>query len=186
MTALSALWLPILLSAVGVFVLSSLIHMGSPWHKNDYPGVPDESKVADALRSFRIPPGDYMMPRPGSRAEMRSPEFAERVKAGPNLMLTVIPDGPRSMGKYLVSWFIFVLVAGTFAAYIAACALPPGAARSCVVKFVGVTAFIGYSLALWPMSIWYHRRWSTTFKATFDGLVYAALTALVFGWLWPR
>ena len=36
MTGLSALWLPILLSAVLVFVASSLIHMASPWHKSDF------------------------------------------------------------------------------------------------------------------------------------------------------
>ncbi len=36
MVALQALWLPILLSAVIVFVGSSIIHMALPWHKNDY------------------------------------------------------------------------------------------------------------------------------------------------------
>jgi hypothetical protein len=55
-----------------------------------------------------------------------------------------------------------------------------------VFRFVGVTAFIGYSVALWQMSIWYHRSWSTTAKATVDGLIYALLTAGTFGWLWPR
>jgi hypothetical protein len=35
-------------------------------------------------------------------------------------------------------------------------------------------------------SIWAWRRWSTTLKGVFDGLVYALLTAGVFGWLWPR
>ena len=38
MVGLAALWLPILLSAVIVFVASSLIHMVSGWHKSDYPG----------------------------------------------------------------------------------------------------------------------------------------------------
>jgi hypothetical protein len=36
------------------------------------------------------------------------------------------------------------------------------------------------------MSIWYRRAWSTTIKATVDALIYAALTALVLAWLWPR
>jgi hypothetical protein len=35
-------------------------------------------------------------------------------------------------------------------------------------------------------SIWYYRAWSTTFKATVDGLIYALLTAGTFGWLWPK
>ena len=54
------------------------------------------------------------------------------------------------------------------------------------VTIVGTTAFMGYSLALLPESIWYKRRWSRTFKSMFDGLIYALLTAGVFGWLWPR
>ena len=76
MTGLAALWLPILLSSVIVFVVSSAIHMTSPWHKSDYPKVPNEDKVMDALRPLAIPPGDYMVPRAMSREDMRSPEFA--------------------------------------------------------------------------------------------------------------
>lgn len=34
-------------------------------------------------------------------------------------------------------------------------------------------------------SIWYSRKWSSTLKSMFDGLVYGLLTAGVFGWLWP-
>jgi hypothetical protein len=56
------------------------------------------------------------------------------------------------------------------------------ALRLRVFRFVGVTAFIGYTVALRQMSIWYRRAWSTTIKATVDGLIYALLT----GWLWPR
>lgn len=186
MTSLYALWLPILLSAVIVFIASSIIHMMSPWHKGDYPGVPNEQAARNAIRGLAIPPGDYMMPRPGSREDMKSPEFAEKVKTGPNLILTVIANGPRPMSKYLISWFVYLLVVSAFAAYVAACAVAPGADHSSVYKFVGVTAFIGYVLALWQVSIWYHRRWSTTIKATFDGIIYAVLTAMVFGWLWPR
>jgi hypothetical protein len=55
-----------------------------------------------------------------------------------------------------------------------------------VFHVVAVTAFVGYSVALWQMSIWYARAWSTTVKATVDGLIYALLTAGTFGWLWPR
>jgi hypothetical protein len=186
MTGLSALWLPILLSSVIVFVVSSAIHMASPWHKNDYPKVPNEDKVRDALRPLAIPPGDYMVPRTSSTQEMRSPEFAEKVKQGPNLIITVIPNGPWPMGKNLVLWFLYSAVVGLFAAYVAGRALPAGAAYLQVFKFAGVTAFAGYSLALWQMSIWYRRAWSTTIKATADGLIYALLTAGTFGWLWPR
>ena len=52
-------------------------------------------------------------------------------------------------------------------------------------RFTGTTAFVGYSAALWQMSIWYRRAWSITVKATIDGMIYALLTAGTFGWLWP-
>ena len=186
MTGLTMLWLPILLSAVIVFVVSSIIHMASPWHKNDYPRMPNEDRVRDALRPLAIPPGDYMIPRPTSREEMRSPEFAEKVKQGPNLIVTVLPSGPWSMKRNLTQWFFYAVVVSIFAAYIAGRALPPGSPYLAVFRFAGATAFIGYSVALWQMSIWYRRSWAITTKATVDGLIYGLLTAGTFGWLWPR
>jgi hypothetical protein len=186
MTGLIHLWLPILLSAVLVFVVSSLIHMFSPWHKGDYTRVPNEDQVRDALRPFAIPPGDYLVPRPVGREQMKSPEFAQKMKDGPNLVLTVWANGPPSMTGPLVGWFIYLIVVGIFAGYIAGRALPPGSAYLQVFRFVGATAFIAYSMALWQMSIWYRRSWSTTIKSTIDGLIYGLLTAGVFGWLWPR
>jgi len=186
MTALSALWLPILLSAVIVFVVSSIIHMATPWHKNDYPKVANEDKVMDALRSFNIPPGDYMMPRPASMQDMRSAEFAEKRDKGPVMLFTVMPGGPVSMGKNLVQWFLYAVVVAVFAGYIAGRALPVGAPYPQVFRFVSVAAFMGYALALWQLSIWYRRSWGTTVRSTIDGLIYALLTGGTFGWLWPH
>jgi hypothetical protein len=102
------------------------------------------------------------------------------------MILTVVPSGPMSMGRNLVLWFLYCVVVGLLAAYVAGRALPVGAAYLRVFQFVGVTAFVGYSVALWQMSIWYRRAWSATIKATVDGLIYALLTAGTFGWLWPR
>jgi sulfite exporter TauE/SafE len=72
------------------------------------------------------------------------------------------------------------------AAYVVGRATPPGALYMHVFQLVSSVAFIGYSVALWQMSIWYRRSWNTTIKATVDGLIYALLTAGVFGWLWPK
>jgi hypothetical protein len=186
MVGLSALWLPILLSAVIVFVVSSVIHIATPWHKGDYPKMPNEDKVMDALRPLAVPPGDYMVPRPSSAQEMRSPDFVEKMNKGPVLVLTVMPNGPVQMTKSLVLWFLYSAVVGLFAAYVASSVLPAGAPYLRVFQLVGVTAFVGYSVALWQMSIWYRRAWGTTIRATIDGLIYALVTAGVFGWLWPR
>lgn len=186
MTYLTALWLPVLLSAVIVFVVSSAIHMFTPWHKGDYAKLPNEGQTMDVLRPLAIPPGEYMMPRPSSSQEMRSPEFKEKMNKGPVMMLTVFPGGSTAMGKQLILWFLYSVVVGIFAGYIAGRALPTGSEYLPVFRFVGASAFLGYSAALWQQSIWYRRSWLTTFKMTVDGLLYALLTAGTFGWLWPR
>jgi hypothetical protein len=185
MTGLSSLWIPVLLSSVIVFVVSSIIHMTPLWHKNDFPKIPNEDKLRDAMRPLGIPPGDYMVPRP-SPAEMRTPEFAEKVRMGPVMVVTVMPNAMPSMARNLVQWFVFCVAVGVFSAYIGGRALPPGTDNLRVFQLVGATAFIGYSMALWQMSIWYSRAWTNTIKATVDGLIYALLTACTFGWLWPR
>ncbi len=186
MIGIDALWLPILLSSVFVFIASSIIHMASPWHKSDYPKTPNEDKVMDALRPLAIPPGHYMIPRASSRQEMRSPEFAEKMKKGPVMMLMVWPNGPIAMGGQLVTWFVYLVVVSIFSAYVAGRAVPAGTDYLHVFRLAGTTAFLGYAVALWQMSIWYGRPWGTTFKLTADGLIYALLTAGTFGWLWPR
>jgi hypothetical protein len=186
MTGLSALWLPILVSAVLVFIASSVIHMLSPWHKSDYPPMPREQQVLDALRPLAIPPGDYMVPRPSTRQEMGSPEFKAKIEKGPVMVVTILPSGPMSMGRNLTQWFIYCAVVSYFAAYVAGRTLPPGTSYPRVFQLIGATAFIGYALALWQLSIWYRRSWMTTIKASVDGLIYACLTAGTFGWLWPK
>ncbi|HEX2835236.1 MAG TPA: hypothetical protein VHW00_19640 [Thermoanaerobaculia bacterium] len=186
MTGIVALWLPIVLSAVIVFVASSIIHMFHLWHRNDYPQVPNQDAVRDALRPLAIPPGDYMIPRAHTAKEMREPAFQKKVEEGPVIVMTVLPNGPFNMTRNLILWFVYLLIVSTFAAYISGRALRPGTHYLEVFRFAGATAFIGYSVALWQMSIWYRRAWSMTIKATIDGLIYALLTAGTFGWLWPR
>ena len=186
MIGVAPFWLPILLSAVFVFAASSVIHMASPWHKSDYPKLPNEDQLMDAVRPLGIAPGDYMVPRPDSREDMRSPAFKEKVRKGPVMMLTVWPSGPVSMGRNLALWFVYTVAIGVFAAYVAGHALLPAASSRQIFRFAGITAFIGYTAALWQMSIWYQRAWTTTIKATIDGLIYALLTAIIFVWLWPR
>jgi len=186
MTELAALWLPILLGAVFVFVVSSAIHMGPFWHKNDFPQVPDESRARAAIGALGIPPGEYMLPRCKTHAEMRSPEFLQKLSEGPVWLITVRPNGMPGMAKPLVSWFLYILVVSLFAGYITSHALAPGAHYLHVFRFVGTAAFMAFSLGLAHDSIWYFRKWSTTIKLAFDGLIYGLVMAGTFGWLWPK
>ena len=185
MEFLISLWLPILVSAAIVFVVSSIIHMMLPYHRSDFAKVPDEDGVMNALRPFDLPPGDYAVPYPGSAQGMKDPAYQEKLEKGPVAMMTVLPSGKPKMGVSLLLWFIYAVVVGFCAAYIAYHALGPGAYYLAVFRFVGAAAFMGYSLALLQNSIWYRRSWCATLKSVFDGLIYALLTAGTFGWLWP-
>jgi hypothetical protein len=178
--------LPILLSAVFVFIASAIINMAPLWHKNDYPRVPNEDALRAALRPLALPPGEYMVPRAQSSAEAQSPAFIARAKEGPNLILTVLPNEPYRLVRNLTHWFIYLVLVSVFAAYVAGRALPAGTDYRVVFRFVGTTAFLGLTVALWQMSIWYRRSWGLSVKSTVDGLIYALLMGGTFGWLWPQ
>jgi len=185
MVPITSLIVPILLSAVAVFIISSIIHMVLGYHKNDFVGLSNEKQVMDDLRKYSIPPGDYHFPRANSMKEMSSPQFIEKMKQGPVGMITITKSGPPNMTKELTMWFIYSLIVGIFAAYVAGRALGPEAHYLAVFRFAGVTAFVGYGLALLQNSIWYKRNWAATLKSMFDGLIYALFTGGIFGWLWP-
>jgi hypothetical protein len=186
MFEIQSLWLPILLSAVFVFLASSVLHMALPWHKKDFRGVPEEAQAAAALRPLAIPPGDYMLPKPDSMQQLRSPEYADRLAKGPVLMMTVMPNGMTPMGGLLAKWFVYLVVVAIFAAAIASTTLGRNADPKLIFHTVALTSFLGFAMALWQMSIWYHRSAVTTLKSTIDGLVYAVITGGTFVWLWPR
>jgi len=184
MVSLTALWLPILLSAVAVFVASSIIHMATRWHASDFKKFPAEDAVLDAVRPFNLTPGEYVAPLPESRAHMSSAEFQAKVKRGPRVMLAVL-GGDGSMAKNLALWLVYGIVIAVFAAYVAGLTLGAGAPYMSVFRITSTVSFAAYALALWQSVIWYSRGLGYTVRTTIDGLVYGLLTGGVFGWLWP-
>jgi len=185
MVALGALWLPILLSAVIVFIASSIIHMVLPYHKSNYRKLPDEDKILAALRPAGLTPGLYHFPY-CTHKEMKSPEIQEKFKQGPVGFLTVYPTGPVNMGKFLGLWFVFTIIVGVFVAYLAAHTVGLGAPYRHVFRVVGTAAFMAYGVGIISNGVWKGIPWSMVAKEVFDGLIYASLTAGTFGWLWPR
>jgi hypothetical protein len=187
MVGVIELWLPILIAAVLVFIASSILHMVFSYHQSDMKAVPDEDGVMEALRRFQLPPGDYVIPHAGTPEVMKSEAFREKARRGPVLLMTVYPEGdPFAMGTQLAQWFVYCIIVGIFAAYLAGRALAPGAEYRSVFRFAGCAAFLGYGLAHLQRSIWYRQKWSTTVKNLFDALVYGLLTAGSFAWLWPE
>jgi len=185
MTFLIELWLPILLSAVFVFIASSVIHMLLPLHKGDNKQLPGEEKVLAAMREQGVGPGDYAFPYASSMAEMGSEEMKAKYEQGPVGMMTLRPNGPPAMGGALVGWFLYSLLVSFFTAYIARLGLEPGADYLVVFQMTGATATLAYAFYSFPESIWKGVSWGTSLRYIIDGLIYGLVTAGAFGWLWP-
>lgn len=184
--SVTALWLPILLAAVLVFVASSIIHMVLGYHKGDFQKVPREDEAMAAMRPFNLAAGDYCMPRAESMADMKSEAFKKKWSAGPVMFFTVMPNQNAGMGAQFVGWFLYSLFIAMTAAYVTGLAYGPGADYMHIFRMATTVAFIGYAGALPSFSIWFKRSWRTTIVGMADGLVYGMLTAGALGWLWPR
>jgi hypothetical protein len=185
MEFLLELWLPILLSAVFVFLVSSVLHMLLPIHKGDHRGLSDEEGLLGAMREKGLEPGTYMFPFPKSMKEMGSPEMLAKYEQGPVGFMTVFQNGAPAMGKNLLHWFLYSILISVFVAYITWLVMVPGQDYMDVFRVTGTIAVMGYGLSDFPASIWKGQAWSTTFKFLFDGIIYGLVTAGTFAWLWP-
>jgi len=185
MVYLTSLWLAILLAAVAVFIASAILHMVLRYHRSDYKAMPGEEAVLATMRENGVGPGYYSLPHCTDMKELQEPEVQEKFEKGPVALATVLPSGVPSMGKSLALWFVFCLVISVIVAYLTGRTLGPGTEYLAVFRVAGTSAFLGYAGAEATQSIWRGLPWSVTLKNLFDGLVYALVTAGVFGWLWP-
>jgi hypothetical protein len=186
MTSLIHLWLPILLSAIGVYIASTIIHMVLKfWHTPDYHGFSNDDEVRAAIRKGNPAPGVYMMPF-CKMEEMKKPENQDKFKQGPVGLLLLRPSGKPGMAKNLVQWFIFCLLVSYFCAYLAGSTLAGGTAGLQVFRVVGTAGIMAYAFGSIPSGIWEGRPWNVVIKAIIDGIIYGLVTAAIFAWLWPK
>lgn len=185
MEFLTALWLPILIAAVLVFMVSSILHMVIPLHKGDYQKPPNEDELLAAMRDKSLTPGTYMFPFPASMKDLGTPEMQAKYAAGPVGWMTILPNGMPSMGRSLLLWFLYSVLISLFVGYIAWFSMDPGTPYMDVFRLTGTVAIMAYGLSDFPSSIWKGQRWSTTAKFLFDGIIYGLVTAGTFAWLWP-
>ncbi len=179
------LWLPILLASVGVFIVSSLVHMVLRWHHGDHGDLPAEPQILESLRAAEVKPGQYMFPCPKSMKDMASPEMVAKYEQGPVGYLIVMPAGVPAIGKSLAQWFLLSVLVSLLAAYAATIVLPEGAVYMDVFRLTSTVALAGYGIGGLCDSIWKGIRWSTSLKFVVDGILYALVTAGVFASMWP-
>ena len=145
MISLPQLRLPIILSAVLVFVASSLIHMVVKWHNSDYLTLPNEDEVRAAIRKTNPAPGQYLLPRISDMSQLKTPEVQRKFTEGPVGFLALKKSGTPNLGPALVHWFVFALVISIFAAYLGSLTLSPGTQYLKVFRVAGTIGFLGYA-----------------------------------------
>lgn len=183
MVSLASLWLPIVLSAVVVFIVSALVWMVLPWHRNDFRGLPDEGAARTALRD--AVPALYTIPHAARREDFGTPEHTQKLEEGPVAFVTVMPKGEPSMGKSLGQWLVWSVVVSFAVAYVASRTVAPGSDYLQVFRVVGTVSWMAYGWAFVQEAIWFGKPWGYVLKQLGDALLYALVTAGVFGWLWP-
>jgi hypothetical protein len=184
MTFLTQLWLPILLSAVAVFVLSAASHMVLPWRRGEYKRITAFDPLQSALK--KLGPGLYSFPSAPTPREQMSPEWLKRWAEGPSGWLTVAPRGPMSMGRSMAQSFLAFLAVSFMTAYVAAHSLGAAPHYLTVFRVVGTIGFLTYGVSPIFNSIWYSRPWRAYLSDVLDALLFCLTMAGVFGWLWPR
>ena len=186
MVTIVQLWVTIILSAVLVFVASSMIWMALPFHKKDVVGVTDENALADAFRRQNLAPGQYCIPYVADPAQRKSPEFMKKIADGPLVLITIRPKSDGGMGPMLARWFVFLLVISSLVAYVTGRTLGPGHSYLAVFRVAGTVAFLAYGGAHAVYGIFWGRPWRVVWLDILDALIYGLLTAGAFGWRWPQ
>ncbi len=182
---LPMLWLPIVLSAVIVFVASAVVWMVLKYEGTEWKSVPAEDQLREVVRKLNLAaPGQYIFPHMTSSADREA--VAKKVAEGPNGVLLLSDRRTTAMGKELTQSLVYYLVVSVFVAYIASHALARGTDYLRVFQVAGATGFAAYGLGVFPEAIWFGRTWRSAFKTALSALIYGCLTAGVFGWLWPR
>lgn len=178
---IAALWLPILTSAVVVWLASALVWVVLPWHKKDFSRLSDEDAARAALAD--LAPGNYMLPYCADQNELKDPAVRKKFEEGPIGFVTLVASGVPTMGGKLLGSFVYYLLVGVFCAYLVTRTVVPTTDYLEVFRVSGTVAFVAYGVAYVQDSIWFGRPWSITAKSLLDALIYALLTGGVFGWL---
>lgn len=184
MNLLLPLWLPILLSAGIVWIVSAIVWMALPHHKRDYIGLPDEDGFMDFIRKSCITPGNYAFPDCHKPGAMKSEKVQKSWVEGPVGHVSVWRT-PLTMGDKMVGTFIVYLVVSTLIAYLTRVAIPGAASFAKVFQVAATAGILAYCFSHVPNAIWWGSYRRTIIANIIDGIVYGCITGAIFAWRWP-
>jgi len=183
MALLMELWLPVLVVTIVLFFASFLAWAVSPHHKPDVRRWPDEERLLVFIRESGAAPGEYLFPLVDQEA-MKTERGQELYAQGPWGMIRVWSSQP-SMARNMVATVVYFLVVSILIAYVGAMGLPRGADFGQVFQIVGTTAVLAYCAGGVLNQIWFTRPLRGKLMNALDGLVYAVITGILFGLMWP-
>lgn len=185
MSGIFQLWLPILATAVLIFIASSLIHMVFKWHNSDYGKLANEDDVRAAIRASAPMPGQYVLPHCTDMKDMQGDAMQKKFVEGPNAFITIRKNGPPTMGAALSLWFVYCVAIAAIAGGLALQVYGLNANAQWAAHLVGLVSFLAFTGGSIQMGIWMGKPWVSVAKDVLDGLIYATISAMVFMWLWP-
>jgi hypothetical protein len=181
---LAQLWMPIVVSAVLVFVVSAITHMLIPARQTEWGHLAKEGALQEALRGAR--PGLYGFPMPADPGHRGKPAALQRWAEGPSGWLALVHPGPINMGRNLGLSLLMNLFVSMVAAYIAAHALGMAPHYRAVFRIIGTIGFLAYAVGPVYEAIWFWKPWRSLAYTAVDALLYGLVMGGTFGWLWPR
>ena len=187
MELLVPLWLPILLSAAAVWIVSTIFGMPFLHHKNDFIGLPlsQEDALMEFLRKSGVKSGNYLFPDFRTRQAMESGKVQKAWREGPVGHLSVWKT-PVTMGDKMVGAFVVHLVVSTLIAYLTRVALPGAAPFAKVFQVAATAGILAYSFSFIPNALWFGAYKRTIVASIIDGIIYGLVTGAIFAWRWQH
>ena len=182
---MTAILLPVFVTAIVLFIASSIAWTVSPHHRQDWVGHPTEKEFLEQLAASEVPRGQYIFPFI-TPTEMKDPERMATYEKGPHGTLNVWGSKP-SMPRNLALTFLTFLVACFFIGYLTYSAVGTGetADFSKVFQIAGTAGLCTWCFSFIPNGIWFGKTLRSTVMDIADGFVYGILTGLSFGIMWP-
>ena len=182
MEFLVALWLPILVATVVLWVLSFVAWVVLPHHFGDFKKLDSENEMMELVKQANIPAGNYMFPYSGTKPEQDSKEYQDRYTEGPRGTLNVY--NMPNMGINMAQTILYFLITSLTIACITNVACPAGDAETDFMKVFRIAGTIGvltYASSGVLHKIWFKaKQWTDML----DGAVYGVALGLIFAALW--
>ena len=184
-----ALWLPVVLSSVAMFLLGGVAWMVLPHHKKQWKRFPDESAARLLLKA--LPPGQYRIPYTTGPNPMKDPAFLARHGEGPVGTLALEKPGPMGMGRRLGLTFAVNFAIAFTTAYVLWLSLGwvhvggLVASPRDIFQIAAAVTFGFHVFALFPEAIWFSKSWRRIGWEIVDAIVYAVVTGAIFTHCWP-